>query len=407
MDRIKGLFQALAAAANRVKRRPRILAALAIGICLVLVASSFVLLSGLGPSAASSSPAPTGTSIAALPTMGATATTTATTPAPSPTPAASFVSDLAGGIFPDLSSPYADLDGVLTTPALAHRLPMAIMIDDQASARPQSGFNGASIVYQAPADGGQLRYMLVFQEGTSTDIGPVRSARPYYVRWAAEYHALLGHYGGDNQSLKEVIPAMSQSIYNMDALNGGGCPYHRITTRPMPHNAYTNTNSLLACLPRKHYPATIDTKVPLRPFTDDLPRGQRPSHATITIPYRNQVVGYTYVPSTDSYVRSIGGQPQIDMATNKRVTARNVIVLWQSLTTYVEPGHNRPVVGQIGTGPATVFRDGQAIAATWQKKDDTDLTRLYDASGNEIPLVRGRIFVQIVPTGTKVTHTQK
>ena len=88
------------------------------------------------------------------------------------------------------------------------------------------------------------------------------------------------------------------------------------------------------------------------------------------------------------------------------MTARNVVVLWQSLTTYTEPGHTRPVVGQIGKGQAMVFRDGLAIPATWQKNDDTDLTRLYDASGQEIPFVRGRIFIQVVATGTKVTHTE-
>jgi len=54
------------------------------------------------------------------------------------------------------------------------------MVDDNKVARPQSGISSASIVYQAPADGGEDRYMMVFQEGTASAIGPVRSARPYY-----------------------------------------------------------------------------------------------------------------------------------------------------------------------------------------------------------------------------------
>ena len=389
---------------DRFKRRPKVFAAVAVGAaCLAIVAGSslFLVLRG-GSEAASSSPT-LGPSSA-----GSIAVSQAPTPTPGlNTPSGATTPGPTGGLYPDLNGPFADLDGVLTTPALAHRLPMAIMIDDAPAARPQSGFNGASIVYHAPADGGQLRYMLVFQEGDSIDIGPVRSARPYYVRWAAEYHALLGHYGGDNQSLKQVIPALAKSIYNMDALGGGGCPYHRITTRGMPHNAYTNTNALRTCAAKKKYPATIDPKVPLRAFLDDLPLDLRPSAATISVPYRSEVVGYTYDRKTDSYLRSTGGQPQIDMATKKRVTARNVVVLWQSLTTYVEPGHNRPVVGQIGKGQAMVFHDGMAIRATWQKKDDTDLTRLYDASGHEIAFVRGRIFIQVVATGTKVAHAEK
>src|ERR1035437_9484169 len=130
---------------------------------------------------------------------------------------------------------YADLDGVLAPPDLAHRMPLAISIGDNAVARPQSGFSSASIVYQSYEEYSEDRYLMIFQEGTATDIGGVRSARPYYVRWVAEYKALYGHFGGDPKVLNEVIPAMSGSIYNMDDLNGGSCPYHRITTRPAPH----------------------------------------------------------------------------------------------------------------------------------------------------------------------------
>jgi hypothetical protein len=58
----------------------------------------------------------------------------------------------------------------------------------------------------------------------------------------------------------------------------------------------------------------------------------------------------------------------------------------------------------MGMGDALVFRDGQAIKATWKKANDTDLTRLYDASGNEITLVRGETFIQVVVLKTKVSY---
>ena len=117
---------------------------------------------------------------------------------------------------------------------LAHRLPLAISIGDNIAARPQSGFSSASIVYQSYEEYGQDRYLMIFQEGTATAIGGVRSARPYFVRWAAEYKALYGHDGGDTRVRNIVIPAMAGFIYNMDAGAGGSCPYHRITTRVAP-----------------------------------------------------------------------------------------------------------------------------------------------------------------------------
>ena len=344
------------------------------------------------------------------PRATATATASATLTAeasasPSPTPLPS-----PSGTFDNSPTPlpsgwaYSDLDGVAAPADLAHRLPIAVMVDDNIIARPQSGFSSASIVYQAPADGGEDRYMMIFQEGTASDIGPVRSTRPYFVYWAAEYKAGFGHFGGDSVSLQKTIPAMAKSIYNMDALGGDSCPYHRITSRAAPHNAYTNTAALLSCAAKIGQPSTYQG-LPDRTFVDDTPLAERPASASITIPYRTGTVGYQYDPATDSYLRSVDGNSQVDPANNQQVTARNVIVLFQAVSYFNEPGHNaRPVVANVGSGTALVFKEGQVITATWKKTSNTALTRLYDSSGNEIPLVRGEIFIQSVPIGTAVTY---
>ncbi len=298
---------------------------------------------------------------------------------------------------------YSDLDGVPAPPDLAHRLPMAIMIDDNAVARPQSGMSSASIVYQAMADGGEDRYMFVFQEGTASDIGPARSTRPYFVYWAAEYKALFGHIGGDAVSLQQTVPSMARYIYNEDELNGGSCPYHRITTRAAPHNDYTNSAALISCAARRGYPATYQN-LPTRTFVDDEPLATRPFSQSITIPYRTGTLGYEFDPAADSYSRSVGGQPQIDPANNQPVVARNIVVMFQSYAMAPSLDHLRPVVGNVGSGNAIVFKEGQAIVGTWKKPSTTALTRFYDASGNEIPFVRGEIFIQSVPIGTAVTY---
>jgi hypothetical protein len=294
---------------------------------------------------------------------------------------------------------FSDLDGLPAPEDSAHGLPMAIMIDDNAVARPQSGFSSASIVYQAFVDGGEDRYMLVFQEGTATNIGPVRSARPYYVYWAAEYKALYGHWGGDAKSLREVIPAMARSIYDMDDLNGGSCSYHRDYSKPAPHNGYTSSAALISCAAVMHYPSTYQN-VPVRTFRDDLPLEQRPASQVISIPYRTTRVAYAFDPATDSYLRSVDGKLQIDPANGQQVKARNIVVMFQALSTLSD---GRPWVANVGSGKATLFLEGRAVDATWKKTSNTALTRFYDSAGNEIPLVRGAIFMQSVPLGTSVT----
>jgi hypothetical protein len=318
-------------------------------------------------------------------------------PSPSPSGDLSLASLPAGWA-------YSDLDGVAAPADLAHRLPLAVSIGDNAAARPQLGFSSASIVYQSYEESSQDRYMMIFQEGTATDIGGVRSGRHYFVRWAAEYKALYAHDGGDTKTLSVVIPAMRSYFYDENASNGGSCPYHRITTRVAPHNEYTNTAALISCLAQRGYPTTYQGG-PGRPFVDDIPAAGRPASQSITVPYNTVTVGYQYDPSTDSYRRLLDGKLQIDPANNQQVYARNIIVMFQTVTfDYVDFGIQRVNVGNVGTGQAIVFKEGKAITATWKKTSDAALTVLYDSSGVEIPLVRGEIFMQSLPPGTAVTY---
>jgi hypothetical protein len=361
----------------------------ALTVAAFVVASLLLVNSIGGTSKASATP---GATVTALPSPSDTAT-----PLPTPT------IDMGPTPIP-LGMAYSDLDGVATTIALAHREPIAIMVDDNIVARPQSGISSASIVYQAPADGGEDRYMMVFQEGTATDIGPVRSARPYYVYWAAEYKAVFGHYGGDRESRLQTIPSMAKYIYNEDALNGGGCPYHRITTRPGPHNAYTNTAALIGCIGSRGYPTTYQ-KLPTRPFKGDTDPSLLPASQTISIAYRTGTIGYQFDPTKDAYLRYVGGAPEIDPANGNEVYARSIVVMDQYNTNnYSEPGHVRPDVHNVGSGAVTVFQEGTVTVGTWKKTSNTALTRFYDSTGKEISLVRGEIFIQSKPPENKMSY---
>lgn len=358
---------------------------------------------------------------AALLVATAPGRTSQASPSPSPSPSSSLIATASpepsstgyafvspGSFNPSPSQlpsgwEYSDLDGVAAPSDLAHSLPTALMIDNYRDARPQSGFSSASIVYQAMIDDSSDRYMMVFQEGVASDIGPVRSARPYFVYWAAEYKALFGHFGGDAKALQVVIPAMAGNIYNEDDLNGGSCPYHRIDARVAPYNAYTNSAALVSCAAKRSYPATYQG-LPARTFVDDRPASLRPLSQSVTIPYLADTIGYQYDASTDSYLRFVDGKLQIDPANNRQVIARNIVVMFQAYS--IEPSIDklRPVVSNVGSGKVIVFEEGRTITGTWKKTSNTALTLLYDAAGRTIPLVRGEIFMQSVPVGTVVTY---
>ena len=78
----------------------------------------------------------------------------------------------------------AVLDGVMTDQESANRHPLGIIIENHPDARPQSGLDKASIVYEAIAEGGITRFLAIYGTYQAEKIGPVRSARTYYIDWA-------------------------------------------------------------------------------------------------------------------------------------------------------------------------------------------------------------------------------
>ncbi|MEK7526716.1 MAG: DUF3048 domain-containing protein, partial [Patescibacteria group bacterium] len=87
------------------------------------------------------------------------------------------------------------------------RRPLLAVIENHKDSRPQSGISKADITYEAVAEGGITRTLNVFYCGVSaedTKIGPVRSARVYFINWAAEYakFPIFLHVGGANNICK-------------------------------------------------------------------------------------------------------------------------------------------------------------------------------------------------------------
>ena len=87
------------------------------------------------------------------------------------------------------------------------RRPLAVVIENHADSRPQSGLGMADVVYEAVAEGGITRFMAIFYcaaaaSNTNYDVGPVRSARTYFLDLASEYadYPLYAHVGGANCS---------------------------------------------------------------------------------------------------------------------------------------------------------------------------------------------------------------
>jgi hypothetical protein len=278
------------------------------------------------------------------------------------------------------------------------------MIDDLSPARPQSGFDAASVVWQAPAEGGIPRYMMIFAENRPGAVGPVRSARYYYIAWAAEWDAVYAHAGGSPQALATLWQnGNGQLVYNADEFAWGPF-FQRVPTRFSPHNLYTDGRQLDVIVTRLGVtPAAVK---PIWQFAADAPLGERPVGGRIVVSYPSNTIRYDYDRLTNSYPRTVSVEgPQVDAATNRRVAPKNVVVMLMAFGPLndANPEKHRLEAQVIGTGVAWIATNGRTIKGTWRKASLTGPTRFFDSSGSAVTLTAGQTFVQVMPIGSVVS----
>ena len=82
--------------------------------------------------------------------------------------------------------------------------PFAVMIDNHSDAWPQAGLKDAYMIYEIIAEGGETRLMALFKGVDVKKIGPVRSARHYFIDYAMENDAIYTHFGQSPQAQSDI-----------------------------------------------------------------------------------------------------------------------------------------------------------------------------------------------------------
>jgi hypothetical protein len=296
------------------------------------------------------------------------------------------------------------LDGLPTTADAAAQHPIAVMVDDLSPARPQSGFSAASVVWQAPAEGGIPRYMMIFNENVPKSVGPIRSARQYFIAWAAEWGAVYVHVGGSPQALATLASkGHGQYVYNADGFRYEGHYLFRIKTRLAPHNEYSDASHLRGLV--KAVGAKDKPIEPVWTFGPDAPSSVRPVGGTIDVSFFANHIHYAYDRVSNTYRRSVTGEKkQVDAATGTPVAPKNVVAIVMHFGPLNDghPQKKRLEADFVGSGRAWVSTNGVTSRATWRKASVTAPTLLFDSAGEPIRLTAGQTFVQVVQSASQL-----
>ncbi len=266
----------------------------------------------------------------------------------------------------------------------------AIMIENSPDARPHSGLKDSGVVFEAIAEGGITRFLVLYQEQKPALVGPVRSLRMYYLDWAAAFDASIAHIGGSASSLQEVRNGNYKDIdqfFNPVA-------YWRATDRYAPHNVYTNFEKIDALNQQKGFTTSSFTGFERK----DSNKAETPTATSINVnisgPLYNSA--YIYNAETNTYDRSQGGAPHLDREAGQ-ISPRVVIVMNVTEQRVLEDGW-REQINTVGEGDVTIFQDGTVVSGKWSKASRTEQVKFTDAEGKVIPLARGQTWLTALPT---------
>lgn len=277
------------------------------------------------------------------------------------------------------------------------RRAIAVTIENSPAARPQSGLSQADIIYEFAAEGGITRFLAVYLHGEPEVIGPIRSARPYFLDTAAEYDAVYIHCGQSPQAevyIKDYKPAAINEMYNSKY-------FWRMKERKPPHNLYSSMEKLRKGLLDKGYAdKNFDPQRGFL-FDDEFFGGQVAEKVSIRYP-GGYTVRYTYDANQENYLRFIGEKKHFDKETQEQYQASNIII--QTAKTRLIPGdkEGRLEIDLIGSGTGYFLRDGRMEEIFWEKKSRTARTKFFAEDGSEIKLKPGQTWIAVVPTTGKI-----
>jgi len=276
---------------------------------------------------------------------------------------------------------------------------LAIMIENQADARPQTGLTHADVVYEALAEGGITRFIAVFLSGDAGIVGPVRSLRHYFAFMAADYGADVVHIGASPEGF-----AWRDALHMGHLDESAGDPgIWRVRSRPPPHNAYTDTAADRGFLLDRGGQRNHEWG-PLR-FSAQAPRGAETAD-TVSLsflpwPYR---VDYRWEAGQERYLRFMEGGAHRDADTGEQIAPATVVVQFTNVAAIPNDDKLRLDVDLIGgSGQVVVFSGGTRREGTWSKVAPNASTQWLDDQGDPLVIPPGPVWVEIVPLGSPLS----
>jgi hypothetical protein len=269
---------------------------------------------------------------------------------------------------------------------------IAVMVNNHPIARPQSGLHKADLVYEVLAEGDVTRFLAIFQSEYPEIVGPVRSARDYYIELAKGYNSLyIAH--GNSPDAQELL----ENGY-VDSLNGlryDGTLFERVSFRKAPHNSYIQYKNILKGAEENHYDMNLTPKSLTFLSEDELGTQPGEEAVNVSISYLDAPFSssFKYDSSLQKYIRYSNGEQTVDYDSKQPVLVDNIFIVETEHTIIDDVG--RREIDLTSGGRAYLLQKGKWTEVEWMNDEGRILPY---KNGVPVGFVPGKTWINIIPT---------
>ncbi len=310
---------------------------------------------------------------------------------------------------PEIRDKVNPVNGVFVTKSeleeMENRKLVVVSLNNHQASRPQFGLSKADLVLEVLAEGGITRYnAFYYQNQNVTKVGPIRSARSYMLEFFLGFddpifvHEGQASYPVQEKPVPEINTLRHISEWGINSMQTAGSRYRdpeRIRTAGYVHALMTGFDLINKEVERLGWKSSSHIE-PLK-FKEDAAVDQRAQSSTLEIKFTSlstssYAAKFDYDSKTNTYLRSIGGKPDVDALDQTRIAPKTVIVEYHKYRDAMD-GHSRIILEMTGEDEAFIFQDGKMIKGKWKKATREARTKYYDENNREIVFNRGQIWV--------------
>ncbi len=285
---------------------------------------------------------------------------------------------------------------------LLNNRPVFVVVENHPQARPQWGLTSSDIVWEMVAEGGITRMLLMYADASRIPekVGPIRSARHYFVDLAEGFDGIFVHFGYSPMARTQI------ENHGVDNINGLVDNYfYRDTSRNVAteHTSYTTGEAIKNAIANKEYRTEIDAdyKAPFK-FNSKVKSLSAPCKKLTLVFSEDYTYTYHWSDTIKAFRSTMDGDAFVDSEGNQQCF-ENIIVCYTDISS-MNDSKGR-VDFDLSEGKGIYASNGSYTDITWKKGDSDDMLKFYNKAGDELSLNVGRTYIAIMDKSAEFSNT--